>query len=192
MPRKPNYDKDVLVARAKELFWQKGWAGTSMKDLELALDLRPGSFYAAFGSKDALYELALEKYAGEGLARLEAMQTEIGAFETLKQFPAVVVTGKDLPVRACMLSKTLLELQAQENPLSEKAGEYLNAMENRFEALFSAAQKQGAIDKKHNAKKLARRYQSDLLGLRITAERNPSDAKKLAAEISDDIDRLAT
>jgi len=190
MPRKPNYDKEELVARAKELFWKKGWAGTSMKDLELALDLRPGSFYAAFGSKDALYELALEKYASEGIARLEAMRAEIGPLETLKQFPMVVVKGKDLPVRACMLSKTLLELQAQENALSQKAGEYLNAMEKRFAELFSAAQEKGNIGKQHDAKKLARRYQSDLMGLRITAERNPSDGRKLATEISDDIGKL--
>ena len=60
MPRKPNYDRNDLINRARDLFWKRGWAGTSLKDLEGELQMKPGSFYAAFGSKDALFELALE------------------------------------------------------------------------------------------------------------------------------------
>lgn len=187
MPRKPSYDKQELIVLAKELFWKKGWAGTSMKDLETMLNMRPGSFYAAFGSKDALYELALEQYAQEGLARLENMRKKLGAYETLKRFPSEVVSGKNLPIRACMLSKTLLELQDQENTLSNKANFHLCAMENKFAALFKEAQKNGTIRGDIKAEKLARRYQSDLMGLRITAERKDVDTKMLAKEISNDI-----
>ena len=72
MPRKPNFDRDELIERARDLFWERGWAGTSLKDLEAALQMKPGSFYAAFGSKERLYSLALEKYAADGQARLKA------------------------------------------------------------------------------------------------------------------------
>lgn len=187
MPRKPSYDKDDLIVLAKELFWKKGWAGTSMKDLESTLNMRPGSFYAAFGSKDRLFELAIEQYAKEGLARLELMKQKYGAFEALKRFPGEIVSGKDIPVRACMLSKTLLELQGQDNVLSEKANYHLTAMEKKFAAFFKEAQMDGHIRNDLNVKKLARRYQSDLMGLRITAERKDVDAKVLAKEISHDI-----
>ena len=64
MPRKPNYDRNKLIERARDLFWKRGWAGTSLKDLEAVLQMKPGSFYAAFGSKEALFALAMEKYAG--------------------------------------------------------------------------------------------------------------------------------
>ncbi|MDC9612019.1 TetR/AcrR family transcriptional regulator, partial [Pseudoalteromonas sp. GABNS16H] len=36
------------------LFWERGYAGASMKQIEQALDMRPGSIYATFGSKDGL------------------------------------------------------------------------------------------------------------------------------------------
>ena len=41
----------------------------------------------------------------------------------------------------------------------------------RFAELFQAAQSAGYIDKALDPKVLARRYQSDLLGLRVSAER---------------------
>jgi predicted secreted protein len=37
---------------------------------------------------------------------------------------------------------------------------------------------------------LARRYQSDLLGLRVSAEREGVDGKAIAAEIANDLIRL--
>ena len=55
MARRAGYDRDEVLARAQALFWRKGYHTTSLKDLEAALNMRPGSIYAAFGSKEALF-----------------------------------------------------------------------------------------------------------------------------------------
>ena len=47
MPRKPAYDRDALIAQARDIFWRHGWAGTSLKDLERELKLKPGNVYVA-------------------------------------------------------------------------------------------------------------------------------------------------
>nr|WP_275409576.1 TetR/AcrR family transcriptional regulator [Planotetraspora mira] len=44
------------------LFWAKGYDGTTMADLSSAMNLKPGSIYAAFGSKEGLYEKVLDRY----------------------------------------------------------------------------------------------------------------------------------
>ena len=44
------------------LFWRKGFAATSMNDLCDAMDVRSPSLYAAFGSKEALYLEAIQRY----------------------------------------------------------------------------------------------------------------------------------
>ncbi|PJI86183.1 TetR family transcriptional regulator [Yoonia maricola] len=191
MPRRPNYDRDDLIERARDLFWQHGWAGTSLKDLEAALQMKPGSFYAAFGSKDALFELALDKYASDGAARLGALAAKLGPLQALQQFPAHVITNDDAPAKACMLSKTYLELQARNHPLARKADKNLTKMEAQFAALFAQAQAQGDIGKMHDPQKLARKYQSDLLGLRVTAERNKADAISIADDLAADVKRLS-
>ncbi|MEM6408257.1 MAG: TetR/AcrR family transcriptional regulator [Pseudomonadota bacterium] len=192
MPRKPEYDRDELIHRARDLFWTQGWAGTSLKDLERILKMKPGSFYAAFGSKDALYELALERYLRDGLARLEALASEHGPLGALQAFPHTVIEGGQVPARACMLSKTLLELHARQHPLAEVANEYLKQMEMAFAELLARAQVEGQIAAHHDVDALARRFQSDLIGLRVSAERSDIDATAIANEISGALARLAT
>lgn len=189
MPRRPNYDREDLIDRARDLFWKKGWAGTSLKDLETALTMKPGSFYAAFGSKEALYELALEKYSKGSRDALAELTEQFGALGALKRFPARVV-GTDGQTKACMVAKTLMELHGQDHPLAAKAEELLIAMERNFTTLFQQAQADGDVARGHDAQILARRYQSDLMGLRLSAERNGLNAQAIAAEIADGLDRL--
>ncbi len=62
MGRAKSYDADDLVDRATELFWQRGYAGTSTSDLVEHLGVNKFSLYAEFGSKQALYEAALARY----------------------------------------------------------------------------------------------------------------------------------
>ena len=63
-------------------------------------------------------------------------------------------------------------------------------MEAQFAELFRQAQTAGDIDSGHNPDVLARRYQSDLLGLRVSAERSGVDAQAIAQEIADSLIRL--
>lgn len=190
MPRKPNYDRNELIERARDLFWQRGWAGTSLKDLEATLHMKPGSFYAAFGSKDALFELAMARYAEDSVTRLKNLFESHGPLEALQRLPLMVIDNEKAPAKACMLSKTLLELNAHKHPLAGKANEHLLYMEAQFATLFHKAQQEGAISPSHDPKALARRYQSDLLGLRISAERAGVDAHLIAKEIADSLARL--
>jgi len=159
MPRKPNYDRAELIVRARDLFWRCGWAGTSLKDLEAELQMKPGSFYAAFGSKEALFELAMEKYASDGIARLAALTHEHSPIEALQRFPVMVIESEQNPAQACMLSKTFLELHPHSHPLAKKADQHLFEMEKQFADLFEQAQAAGQIDNKRDPKTLARRYQ---------------------------------
>lgn len=190
MSRRPSFDRQDLIERARDVFWRQGWAGTSLKDLEKVLDLRPGSFYAAFGSKEALYELALDTYAQEGLTRLTELAAEIGPLEALKTHPKRVITNTKNAAKACMLAKTFLELKAQNHPLASRASAHLTKMETLFTALFQQAQKAGDISADHDPGQLARRYQSDLLGMRVSAERSGFDAQAVANELAASLTNL--
>lgn len=190
MPRKPEYDREVLIDKARDLFWRQGWAGTSLKDLERVLRLKPGSFYAAFGSKDALFELAMERYAETGQARFASLVAERGPLEALCAFPALVVSTPEAPAKACMLAKSVLELSGRDHALTRVANQLLEEMEVAFLRAFIAAQKTGEIGATHDPKALARRYQSDLMGLRLSAERDGIDAQAIAAEIAAGLRRL--
>src|ERR1700749_2371491 len=60
--RPREFDRETALQAAMLVFWRKGFAATSMNDLCDAMDVRSPSLYAAFGSKEALYREALERY----------------------------------------------------------------------------------------------------------------------------------
>jgi AcrR family transcriptional regulator len=190
MPRKPSYDRDDLIRRARDVFWKRGWAGTSLKDLENVLNLKPGSFYAAFGSKDALYKLALDQYAADGGATLDNLEQQHGALGALQAYPRSILENETAAARACMLVKTILEVSPQGNVLSEYANAHLDGMQTRFAVLFAKAQDAGEISRQHAPEHLARRYQSDFLGLRVSAERQGYDIAATLDDIETNLARL--
>ncbi len=63
------FDREAALAEATRLFWQKGYAATSISDLTEAMGIGSPSLYAAFGSKEALYGEAL-RYYGETYEKL--------------------------------------------------------------------------------------------------------------------------
>ena len=54
--------RDRLVNSARYLFWERGYAGTSMADLLAHAEVNSGSFYHFFESKEALLREVLEGY----------------------------------------------------------------------------------------------------------------------------------
>jgi AcrR family transcriptional regulator len=53
-----------LIQSALFLFWERGFAGTSMADLLSHANVNSGSFYHFFESKEALLKAVLEEYLG--------------------------------------------------------------------------------------------------------------------------------
>jgi AcrR family transcriptional regulator len=60
--RPRGFDRDQALATAMEMFWRQGFAATSVADLCAALGIAPPSLYAAFGSKEELYEACISHY----------------------------------------------------------------------------------------------------------------------------------
>jgi AcrR family transcriptional regulator len=57
------FDIDQALDRALQVFWRKGYEGTSLSDLTKAMGINRPSLYAAFGNKEALFRKALDRYA---------------------------------------------------------------------------------------------------------------------------------
>jgi AcrR family transcriptional regulator len=56
------FDREQALARAMEIFWDKGFEGTSMVDLTTGMGIGAPSLYAAFGSKEELFRAAVALY----------------------------------------------------------------------------------------------------------------------------------
>jgi TetR/AcrR family transcriptional repressor of nem operon len=62
MARPREFDEDIALERAMDVFWRKGYLATSTDDLMEAMGIGRGSFYNTFGSKRKVYLRTLDRY----------------------------------------------------------------------------------------------------------------------------------
>jgi len=106
--RRPAFDREAGVAIAQALFHERGYDAVSLADLTNAMDIKPPSFYAAYGSKAALFERAMLRYAQENALPLdELLAPDRPPAEAL---PALLLAaaeqyGRDSLLRGCMITE---------------------------------------------------------------------------------------
>jgi AcrR family transcriptional regulator len=73
--RPREFDTEKALDLAMELFWRKGYEGTSLSDLTSTLGITRPSLYAAFGNKEALFRIVVDRYeARAGRYRSDALK----------------------------------------------------------------------------------------------------------------------
>ncbi|MAS09622.1 TetR/AcrR family transcriptional regulator [Salinisphaera sp.] len=195
MPRQPLYDRQHALDQAVQLFWEQGFHATSIKDVERALDMRPGSIYGAFGNKVRLFQAALDRYAEQGLAELDAqLQAHASPLAGLAAYLRSLggLRDRQMPCRACMLVKSLLELNERDDATRRQADQLLAAMESRFVACFEAARTAGELSAAHDPRRLGRRLQAQVMGMRAYAQRDVDAAAlhQLAEDMAGSVETL--
>ena len=110
MGRPRAFDMDQALDQALHLFWEKGYAGTSITDLTEAMGINPPSLYAAFGNKETLFKKVLNRYEArrdEIFEEAFAAPTARQAIERLLESVAERLSGKDGPSGCLMVQAAL-------------------------------------------------------------------------------------
>ena len=104
--RPRTFDPDTALRTALELFWERGYEGTSLNDLAEAMGIASASIYACFGSKEDLFRKVMALYgttSGEPPRRaLREQPTARAAIHAMLRATADQITGPDTP-HYCML-----------------------------------------------------------------------------------------
>ena len=155
------------------LYWEKGFHATSMRNLQDVIDMRPGSIYATFGSKEGLFKETLARYTELGILNLNRFRSETGSpIKALENFVkrAVVESKQSAPNGMCVLAKTVAELTDEHAELLAEAKKSLKIMEGEFARLIAESQELGEISKEREPTQLARHVQVQIAGLRTYAK----------------------
>lgn len=173
-------ERSEIVDQAMRLFWARGFHGTSMRDLQQVLDLRPGSIYAAFGSKEGLFREVLRYYTQGGQTLLRRLRGETGSPLTAieRYFQTVVLELRHrAPNPQCLLVKSLLELSDdEEGELVVEVRNHLKVMQGCFAELLREAQANGEIPRELDPDRTAHYLQVQLMGLRSYARLSEDEA----------------
>lgn len=104
--RPRTFDPDIALRQALDLFWERGYEGTSLNDLAEAMGIASASIYACFGSKPELFRKVMALYgrtSGEPPRRaLREQPTARAAIHAMLRATADEITRPDAP-HYCML-----------------------------------------------------------------------------------------
>ena len=133
---KAQFNRDEVIEKSIELFWQNGFSASSMQQVVKATGLKPGSIYLAFGNKEGLFREALEGYAQEGMAQIrEAIETAPSVGEGICTILEKMIDDSYRKnYCSCFLVKTQLELAAEENELYDFASTKLGEIEKLYQS----------------------------------------------------------
>jgi len=119
--RPPAFDRETVLASARDTFWKHGYDGSSIADLTAAMGITPQSLYAAFGSKAELYRETLEQYRRmprpePGNPFQDSLDT-VTAFERFLMNSAKIFTAPEHP-KGCMISTAVLNCAEENEPIA--------------------------------------------------------------------------
>ena len=171
MGRPRAFDMDQALDQALHLFWEKGYAGTSITDLTEAMGINPPSLYAAFGNKEKLFKKALDRYEDlrdQILEEAFAAPTAREAVTRLLEGTAERLSDKCNP-RGCLMVQGALsggeECEAVKRDLASRRA--------RVEALIrkrlKRAKREGDLPSDADAAALARFVATVMHGMAVQA-----------------------
>ena len=157
MGRPRGFDEGQVVRRARELFSETGYAGTSLDALIAATGLQRGSLYRTFTDKHSLYLRALDDYRDEQMTaiRAELQERSRGSVASLRahlEAVAVLCAGN---LRGCFLANALAERGEVDDDVAARARESYGEWEQLLLDRVRAAQEAGDIPQERDAQQLA-------------------------------------
>lgn len=134
------YDPDLALERARDVFWSSGFAASSLDALSEATGMNRPSLFGAFGDKEKLYITTLEQYRDRGVASLR--ETLSGARHLRVELANVYAKATDVylasrdAARGCLLVGTA-SVEAPNRPavrrvLAESLGAFNAVIEERM------------------------------------------------------------
>ena len=169
--RPREFDIDEALERAMQVFWARGYDGTSLTDLTGAMGITKSSMYAAFGNKEQLFRKAVQRYA-EGPAsyvtRALREPTARAVAETFLRGAVRTTTSPGCPA-GCLSVQGALALSEQSRPAHDVLVSWRVDAGEQLEARFRRAVEEGDLPRHADPGRLARYVMTTGFGIAVQA-----------------------
>lgn len=177
------FTREDAVNAAMNLFWKKGFLAVSAKDLADAMDIQRSSFYNSFGSREAVFQEALSRYAAQAPdAPLDTVQPGQPVIPVIVSVLRNVcrVRAADAEARGCMACNGIAELVGVEETLGPLLAIATKKRTAVIAQLLRQAVRQGEMTLSSKADTAAEVFVAFLIGLN-TVSKIVRDEKQLWA-----------
>jgi TetR/AcrR family transcriptional regulator, transcriptional repressor for nem operon len=191
--RPKNFDQVAALRSAMELFWQRGYAATSLDGLLGVMSLSKSSFYAEFKSKDALYLECLREYQQMIVEHLEQIRLASGSVREFleKIFEEVIGDAQSGDPKGCFIVNSAVEFGQQKSQFSEEVRGALAAVQEAFEKALRIGARNGQFASSDSPKVTAKYLTTCISGIRsmIKGGMSVRDAKSVVLKILDSLEK---
>ncbi|MGG0458305.1 TetR/AcrR family transcriptional regulator [Bacillus mycoides] len=176
MARLREFDEEKALDAAMQLFWEKGYATTSLSDLTAKMEIQRPSLYAAFGDKEGLFEAALRRYTNLHAASIRTkLQKEQSVKESIRMFFENMVEEeyKRESNKGCFCINTMVEIAPHNEKFEVLTREHQMYLSVIFQELIAKGIQSGELQSDVNAKALAQTLVTSLIGLTVLMKSRP-------------------
>ncbi len=148
MARVREFSAEIALNKAVEMFWEKGYANTSMRDMVKHTGVAHAGLYTAFGGKDGLFQSSLERYEERIFkylfAGIESERAELKDIQKLFNFMLAAKDDKYFK-HGCFIANTALEFGEASGPIKDILQRTFNRQVAGFENALSNAKDKSQI-----------------------------------------------
>ena len=175
MPRKKEFDVDLVLDKAMTAFWSRGYEATSLNDLLDCMQIQRASLYNAFGDKRTLFLETLRRYEVARHAQIVALaKTHSPRRAILRLFQDIITAVLENGSReGCFLVNTALELSPHDEEMAQLVGQAFSRRERFFRKMIEKGRASGEISQTVGPTPTARALLSLCIGLRVLSRSRP-------------------
>jgi TetR/AcrR family transcriptional repressor of nem operon len=177
--RPKEFERDVVLDRAMQVFWSRGYEAASIQLLVDRMGIQRGSLYDTFGDKRGLFFAAIARYDRVVTAKLlAALEEPASGKDAIRRFFRLKVELSVEPgrPRGCLVTNSAAQLASRDRGTATKVGAVLGRIEAAFHRAVVRGQEAGEIDPRRSARALARFLTSSAQGLSVMAKTFPDRA----------------
>ena len=173
MARQKEFDRDEVLHKAMEVFWARGYDGTSIQDLVKHMGINRQSLYDTFGDKHTLFLEALDRYREIESRKVFEQLDRPGSVKKNLRLLFSGVVEKALSEegrRGCFVGNSMSELAGRCKETATRTCNSLASAERMFQRALQRGKEQGELPRVRDTRAVARFLYSSLQGLLLMAK----------------------
>lgn len=178
--RTKTFEPDEIADAAMKVFWQRGYAATSIQDLVEGTGLSRSSLYSTFESKHGLYQQALIRYQAVTASNVALLDSPGDAKDLIRQLLMRILEDEldDRQRRGCLVANATLELAGQDETVAKLVAHNFERLQKALEKLIRRGQQSGDITTGKNPRALAWFFVNTIQGLRVLGKGSASQQRR--------------
>jgi TetR/AcrR family transcriptional repressor of nem operon len=192
MARNIEFNEEVAIQKAMEVFWKKGYSGASMRDLTDAMQINSSSLYNSIGDKRQLFVKCIRNYTESRMAEAKVYVTTFKSpLKAIVSFINESVNTILYSNNSCLAIKTTFELAADDKDVQtilRNDSDFTNAF---MLDLVQKAMANGEINPKEDAEMISEYIVNSFTGWHESyiLHRDPVKIKKMAKYLIEHISK---